>query len=67
MQNDLDKQRQYAHILAYELSRDLGGEGIAEDITADLLLDLLGVCGLVLQQGTDAGKAWLDDIINEAK
>ena len=67
MQNDLDKQRKYAQTLAHELSQDLGGEGIAEDITADLLLDLLGVCGLVLQQGTDAGKAWLDDIINETK
>ena len=67
MQNDLDKQRKYAQTLATELSADLGGEGIAEDITADLLLDLLGVCGLVLQQGTDAGKAWLDDIINETK
>jgi hypothetical protein len=63
MQNDLDKQRQYAHILAYELSADLD----TEEITANLILDLLGVCGLVLQQGTDAGKAWVDDIVNEAK
>ena len=67
MQNDLDKQKKYAQTLAHELSQDLGGEGIAEDITADLLLDLLGVCGLTLQPGTDAGKAWLDDIINETK
>ena len=67
MQNDLDKQKKYAQTLADELTADLGGEEIAQDLTADLILDILGICGLTLQPGTDAGKAWLDDIMNETK
>jgi hypothetical protein len=60
---DLDKQRGYAKRFADELSADIG----SDEVTADLILDLLGVCGLALREGEDAGKTWFDDIIDEVK
>lgn len=60
---DLVKQREYADIFAETLASEIGDD----DITADLILDLLGCCGLSLREGEDAGKAWMDQIIETAK
>ena len=63
MSHDLQKQREYAERFADELSADIG----SDEVTADLILDLLGVCGLAFREGEDAGKSWLDDIFREVE
>lgn len=66
--NDLNIQRTRAQELADVLS------GFIEEddegcpiIHTDDLLDALGCCGLVLQEGNDAGMAWMDDIVKSTK
>ena len=36
-------------------------------ITVDMMLDALGCCGLVLQPGEDAGKAFIDGIARKVR
>lgn len=63
MSADLMKQREYAESFAETLSAEIG----ADEVTADLILDLLGYCGLALHEGEDAGKAWMDQVIKDAE
>ena len=63
MSTDLTKQREYAESFAEILSEEIG----ADEVTADMILDLLGCCGLALREGEDAGKAWMDEIIKDAE
>lgn len=64
MTKDLETQRLRAQELA-----DVLGDYIEDDengnlfISADSLLDALGCCGLTLQEGNDAGMAYMEDII----
>lgn len=68
MSRDLKVQRERAQELADALADfievDKDGDVI---IGADGLLDALGCCGLTLQEGNDAGMAWLDSVIADAK
>jgi hypothetical protein len=64
MTKDLETQRLRAQELA-----DVLDDYIEDDedgnlfISSDSLLDALGCCGLTLQEGNDAGMAYMDDII----
>lgn len=66
MTKDLETQR----LRAQELADVLSGY-IEEDedgcpiIYAEELLDALGCCGFVLQEGNDAGMAWIDELITD--
>ena len=68
MSRDLKVQRERAQELA-----DVLDDYIEDDedgnlfISPDSLLDALGCCGLTLQEGNDAGMAWLDSVIADAK
>ena len=63
MSHDLQKQREYAKRFADVLLVDIE----SDEVTADLVLDVLGVCGLAFREGEDSGKAWLDDIFREVE
>ena len=67
MSSDLRVQRERAQELADVLADfiEVDEDGDAT-IGADGLLDALGCCGLVLQEGNDAGMAWLDGVIADA-
>ena len=68
MSRDLKVQRERAQELADALADfiEVDKDGDAT-IGADGLLDALGCCGLTLQEGNDAGMAWLDGVIADAK
>lgn len=75
MSADLDAQRERAEafleILADFVEVDISeedGETFGDAImTVDMVLDALGCCGLVLQPGEDAGKAFIDGIIRKVR
>lgn len=68
MSSDLKVQRERAQELADVLADfiEIDKDG---DVTIgpDSLLDALGCCGLTLQEGNDAGMAWMDGVIADAK
>lgn len=68
MSSDLKVQRERAQelsdVLADFIEIDKDGD---VTIGPDALLDALGCCGLTLQEGNDAGMAWLDGVIDDAK
>lgn len=75
MSADLDAQREraeaFVEILAdfaeVELWQEDGEPCGVPVISADMVLDALGCCGLVLQPGEDAGKAFIDGIIRKVR
>ena len=77
MSDDLDAQRERAEAFQ-EILHDLidvefddetleAGVTYTVHISADMVLDALGCCGLVLQPGEDAGKAFIDGIIRKVR
>ena len=75
MSADLDAQRERAEAFVEILADFAEVELWQEDgypcgdavITVDMVLDALGCCGLVLQPGEDAGKAFIDGIIRKVR
>ena len=75
MSADLDAQRERAEAFIeilldfaeVDVWQEDGETFYAPDITVDMVLDALGCCGLVLQPGEDAGKAFIDGIIRKVR
>ena len=75
MSADLHAQRERAEAFIeilldfaeVDVWQEYGETFYAPDITVDMVIDALGCCGLVLQPGEDAGKAFIDGIIRKVR